>query len=87
MIDYEGLRQIVAKGLKNYLGCPVIRSNQNKKPPAYPYVLYTITTLKSQTTSNALNVLIKFLNDFFFSITIWYHFKIFIANKKATSLN
>ena len=48
MIDYEGLRLKVAKGLKEYLDCPVIRSNQNEKPPAYPYVVYTITTLKSQ---------------------------------------
>ena len=47
-IDYENLRTTVAKGLKEYLKCPVIRSNQNKEPPAYPYVSYTITTLMSE---------------------------------------
>lgn len=48
MIDYENLRITVAKGLKDYLGCPVIRSNQNAEPPPYPYVSYTITTLMSE---------------------------------------
>ena len=48
MIDYENMRNIVAKGLKDYLQCPVIRSNQNIEPPAYPYVSYTITTLASE---------------------------------------
>lgn len=48
MIDYDGMRTVIAKGLKQYLGCPVIRSNQNEAPPAYPYVSYTITTLLSQ---------------------------------------
>ena len=47
MIDYENIRLIVAKGLKQYLGCQVIRSNQNAEPPAYPYVSYTVTTLAS----------------------------------------
>ena len=45
MIDYEQMRQVIAKGLKNYIGCPVIRSSQNAEPPPYPYVSYTITTL------------------------------------------
>lgn len=48
MIDYENMRTVIAKGLKEYLGCPVIRSNQNTKPPKYPYVSYTITVLMSQ---------------------------------------
>lgn len=48
MIDYEGMRNTVAKGLKNYLGCPVVRSNQNADPPQYPYVSYTITTLMGE---------------------------------------
>ena len=43
----SNFRRIVAKGLKEYLGCEVIRTNQNKKPPQYPYVSYTITTLAS----------------------------------------
>lgn len=48
MIDYEGLRSTVAKGLKDYLKCPIIRSNQNAKPPAYPYGSYTVITPQSQ---------------------------------------
>ena len=47
MIDYENIRLVVAKGLKDYCNCPVIRSNQNEKPPSYPYISYTITTLMS----------------------------------------
>ncbi len=45
MIDFENMRTIIAKGLKQYLNCPVIRSNQNEEPPAYPFVSYTVTTL------------------------------------------
>lgn len=48
MIDYDNMRQVIAKGLSVYLGCPVIRSNQNAEPPAYPYVSYTITTPMSE---------------------------------------
>lgn len=48
MIDYEKIRLTIAKGLKEYLGCPVIRSNQNADPPDYPYVSYTITILESE---------------------------------------
>lgn len=48
MIEYEKLRETVTTGLSEYLGCPVIRSNQNEAPPNYPYVSYTITTLLSQ---------------------------------------
>lgn len=47
MIDVEKLKKVVASGLKEYLGCKVIRTNQNTEPPAYPYVSYTITTLAS----------------------------------------
>ena len=47
MIDYEEMRKLIAKGLKDYLKVPVIRSNQNEKPPKYPYISYTITTLAS----------------------------------------
>ena len=45
MIDYEKTRTAIAGGLRKYLGCPVVRSNQNEEPPNYPYVSYTITTL------------------------------------------
>ena len=48
MIDYENIRLVVAKGLKEYCKCPVIRSNQNEKPPEYPFISYTVTTLMSQ---------------------------------------
>ena len=48
MIDYEGLYKTVAKGLKDYVGCPVIRSNQNEPLPSYPYISYTITIPKSE---------------------------------------
>ena len=48
MIDCETMRTVIASGLKDYLGCPVIRSNQNQEPPKYPYLSYTITTLMSE---------------------------------------
>jgi len=48
MIDTKHIRTIVVKGLKEYLGIPVIRSNQNKKPSKYPYISYTITTPESE---------------------------------------
>lgn len=47
MIDIENMKNVIPKGLSDFLGCIVIRSNQNKEPPAYPYVSYTITTLAS----------------------------------------
>lgn len=47
MIDAEHLRSVVVKGLKEYVGIPVIRSNQNAEPPDYPYASYTITTPES----------------------------------------
>lgn len=47
MIDFESLRKTVTSGLEKYLGCTVRRSNQNKKPPAYPYVSYTVTAPKN----------------------------------------
>ena len=48
MIDYDNMRAIVCKGLKNYVKCPVIRSNQDEAPPSFPYISYTITTLMSE---------------------------------------
>jgi hypothetical protein len=45
MIDYDGMRATVVKGLKDYLNCPIVRANQTEKPPKYPYVTYTITQL------------------------------------------
>lgn len=48
MIDHEGIRIAVASGLKNYLECPVIRSNQNEEKPPYPYLSFTVITPKSE---------------------------------------
>ncbi len=48
MIDYDGIRKVIVKGLKEYLKCPVVRSNQNADMPEYPFISYTITTVKSQ---------------------------------------
>ena len=48
MINYEKDRLVIVKGLKKYLGVPVIRSNQNAEPPPYDYLSYTITTLMSE---------------------------------------
>lgn len=44
MVNTDHIRETVVQGLREYLGCLVIRSNQNKKIPDYPYVSYTITT-------------------------------------------
>ena len=48
MIDYEGTRKAVVKGLKAYLGVPVVRTNQSAEMPKYPFVSYTVTTLMSE---------------------------------------
>lgn len=45
MIAYKSMRSTVAKGLAEYIGIPVIRSNQTAKAPAYPYASYTVTTI------------------------------------------
>lgn len=49
MVDYEAVRRVVVTGLKNYVNCPVIRSNQNAEPPDYPYISYTIITPEKST--------------------------------------
>lgn len=43
MIDFNNMRQAIVKGLSAYLGCPVIRSNQNAPLPPYPFISYTVT--------------------------------------------
>ncbi len=48
MIDTDYLQKTVASGLKKYLNCPVIRSNQTAKLPKYPFVTFTITTPASE---------------------------------------
>ena len=48
MLNTDGQRKIVVTGLKNYLGCKVVRTNQTAEMPAFPYLGYNITTLSSQ---------------------------------------
>ena len=48
MIDLYALRQTVAKGLKAYLGIPVIRGNQKEEAPAHPYAAYNVTTISTK---------------------------------------
>ena len=48
MIDYKTMTEAVAKGLKTYLGIPVIRGNQTSPAPKKPYGTYNITTLAGQ---------------------------------------
>ncbi len=57
MIDFVKMRSTIVQGLTQYLGCPVVRSNQNETPPEddeiptvnYPYVSYTITRIANET--------------------------------------
>lgn len=44
MIAYKAMREAIAAGLKQYLSVPVIRGSQTAKAPAYPYVVYNVTT-------------------------------------------
>lgn len=48
MIDYKTMRATVARGLKEYLGVPVIRGNQTAALPDYPFASYNITTLAGE---------------------------------------
>lgn len=48
MINTDGLRKTVIKGLKQYLGCEIVRANQTATMPEYPYVGYNITTHSSE---------------------------------------
>lgn len=45
MIDYAKYRPAVAKGMSQYVGVPVIRSDQNAPVKAKHYLTYTITTI------------------------------------------
>lgn len=45
MIDIEKMVNTVPKGLKEYLGIPVILSDQTAPAPAYPYATYKATTI------------------------------------------
>lgn len=48
MVDLYTLRKTVSQGLKEYLGIPVIRGNQEKEVPAHPYAAYNVTTLATK---------------------------------------
>lgn len=48
MIPYSKMRAAIAKGLKDYLGVPVIRGNQTAPRPPYPFVAYNVTTIAGQ---------------------------------------
>lgn len=48
MIDNDNLRTAVVTGLTDYLQTAVIQSNQNKEPPKYPFLSFTITRLESE---------------------------------------
>lgn len=48
MINNKNIREIVINGLSDYLGCPVIRANQNVAPPKYPYGSFKVITPKSE---------------------------------------
>ena len=41
-------RKTVIAGLKEYLGCEIIRTNQTATMPKFPYLGYNITTLASE---------------------------------------
>ncbi len=48
MLDNENIRKIIVQGLSNYLQVPVIRANQNAPPPDFPYLTYSVITLKNE---------------------------------------
>lgn len=45
MIEVRTNEIEIAEGLKEHLGCEVVRANQNTPIPKLPYVSYTVTTL------------------------------------------
>ena len=44
MVNTDNICLTVVKNLKNYLGIPMVESNQNAKMPKMPFGRYTITT-------------------------------------------
>lgn len=44
MVDIKRIRNVVAKGLSEYVQCTVIRGNQAGEIPAFPYISYNIIT-------------------------------------------
>lgn len=45
MLNTDNIRSTVVKNMREYLGCPVIHSEQNAPKPAFPFGRYKITTL------------------------------------------
>lgn len=48
MIDQQHIETTIINELQNYLNCPVILANQHSPAPPYPYVSFTITSLKNE---------------------------------------
>lgn len=48
MVDIKHIRTTIAKGLKDYVQCWVIRGNQTGEMPAFPFIAYNITTPTSE---------------------------------------
>lgn len=44
LIDFEKVKKVIVKALKEYLGCDVVLTNQTAPIPKYPYVSFSITT-------------------------------------------
>ena len=45
MLDLKGMRTVVASGLSEYIGIPMIRGNQTAPAPQYPFGSYNVTTV------------------------------------------
>lgn len=45
MLNTDNIRSTVVKNMREYLGCPVIQSEQKAPKPAFPFGRYKITTL------------------------------------------
>lgn len=54
-MNYRTIRNSIVKGLHEYLQCPVVPADNNKKKPDYPFVSYKFTTLyKAQGSHNLI---------------------------------
>ena len=47
MIDQKKIESAIINGLQDYLKYPVILANQHSPAPSYPYVSFTVTSLKT----------------------------------------
>lgn len=48
MINQRHIETTIVNELQNYLNCPVILANQHSPAPRYPYVSFTVTSLKNE---------------------------------------